>query len=98
MLGLKKRSNPVLVLILICLLLSACGSSPEELAATSAVTKTPTQTPIPPPTLTPVPTQPFRVVKESLIAQVDLSTWIKDSTIVSSDFRRIAYCKSERPL
>jgi len=43
-----KRFNPGLVLILICILLSACGPSPEELAATSkaeaaaAATSTPT--------------------------------------------------------
>jgi len=63
---LTKRFNLVLVLMLFCILLSSCGPSPEELAATAAAetkaaatnTPIPTLTPIPTkiPTLTPIPT------------------------------------------
>ena len=76
MLSLIKRSNLGLVLILMCILLSACGPSTEELAATSGAetasaepistpipssTPDPTYTPSPiPPTLTPTPIPPFR--------------------------------------
>ena len=57
--NLTKKFNIGLVLMLFCILLSACGPSPEELAATSAAetsaaaTSTPTSTPVP--TSTPMP-------------------------------------------
>lgn len=61
---LTKKFNLGLTLMLFCILLSACGPSPEELAATSAAetaaaaTNTPTITPTmtPTPTSTPTPT------------------------------------------
>jgi len=66
MMFLTKKFNLVLTLMLFCILLSACGPSPEELAATSAAetaaaatnTPIPSSTPIPTkiPTLTPIPT------------------------------------------
>jgi len=62
---LTKKFNLGLTLMLFCILLSACGPSPEELAATSAAetaaaatstsTMTPTSTPISTPTATQVP-------------------------------------------
>jgi hypothetical protein len=65
MLGLKKKFNIGLALLLFSILLSACGPSPEELAATSAAetaaaatntpTITPTYTPTTPPTATNTP-------------------------------------------
>jgi len=62
-LSFTKRTNIVVFLLLLCILLPACGPSPEELAATSAAetaaaaTSTPTITPTSTPTLTPTPTQ-----------------------------------------
>lgn len=62
MLGLLKKVNLGLVLILLCCLLSACGPSPEEQAATSAAetaaaaTSTPLPTSTLAPTSTPYPT------------------------------------------
>jgi len=41
---LRKKFNPILTLILFCILLSACGPSPEEHAATAAATNTPEPT------------------------------------------------------
>ena len=60
---LTKKFNPGLVLILLCILLSACGLSSEELAATSSAetaaaaspTPLPSSTPTSTPTLTPTP-------------------------------------------
>lgn len=53
-----KSSHSGLVFLLLCILLSACGPSPEELTATSAAatTITPTISPTLPPTYTPTPT------------------------------------------
>jgi len=60
----NKRIDLLLILLLFCLfILSACGPSPEDLAATAATstpTVTPTPTPIPTRTPTPIPTiEPF---------------------------------------
>jgi len=59
MMFLIKRFNLGLVLMLFCILLSACGPSPEELASTSAaeIAATATSTPTISPTFTPTPTQ-----------------------------------------
>ena len=38
----------------------------------------------------PTPT-PTKAVSESLVAQVDLSSWIQESFMVSSDSKRVAY-------
>jgi hypothetical protein len=62
MMLLMKRFNLGLALMLFCILLSACGPSPEEQAATAAVltaaaaTNTPSPTSTPAPTFTPTPT------------------------------------------
>jgi len=59
---LTKKFNIGLALMLFCIILSACGPSPEELAATSvaetaaAATNTPSPTSTSPPTSTPKPT------------------------------------------
>ena len=56
MLGIKKISNLGLILIVFCILFSACGPSLEEQAATSAVLTTAAATNTPLPSATPVPT------------------------------------------
>jgi len=53
---LTKKFNLGLILMLFCILLSACGLSPEELAATSSAETAAAASPTPLPTSTPTPT------------------------------------------
>jgi hypothetical protein len=102
MMFLTKKFNLGLTLMLFFILLSACGPSPEELAATSAAetvaaaTSTPTITPTPKPTNTPTPPpEPFGliayiVINDFVNPDVDgihlLDPQDPDSTILISSY------------
>jgi len=93
------------IMFILSSLISGCGASQEDLAATAAAQTTatinsslaPTKTQIPAPTLTPafevretIPVSSRESV-ETLLTKVDFSTWIEDSFTVSPDLRKIAF-------